>query len=77
MLIGVWFLTLRNPVVSSFSAVSGGGDVDRRLSLHWNQFRWINQNKSLVVKDSLTKIRKSFPNPLSLSSREIPILLSV
>ncbi|MCX6863475.1 MAG: hypothetical protein NT050_11300 [Verrucomicrobia bacterium] len=29
-------MTLRNPSgVSFFSAVSVGGDVDRRLSLHW------------------------------------------
>jgi len=39
-LIGICFLTLRNPSgVSSFSAVSVGGDVDRKLSLHWDQFR--------------------------------------
>ena len=76
MLIGVCFSTLRNPsAVSFFSAVSGGGDVDCRLSLHWDYFRLKMLDKSVVIKMRLMQIRKSSPDPLS--PHEVSVLLSV
>jgi len=66
MVTGVWFLTLRNPsAVSSFSAVSGGGDVDRRLLLLGDPSSVSTPDQPWVVEMRLKELLKSFPDPFS------------
>ena len=52
-------------VAGSFQEFPWGGDVDCRLSLHWDYFRLNILNKFVVIKMRLMQIRESSPDPLS------------